>query len=64
MLNVAEIFDSFFGEVMWKVFGLIHRSFELDDEYKECIADHMDIIKPFAASPDTLKRQVRQNQVR
>ena len=58
MLDVGEIFESFFTEVMQKVFALMHPEFVFSDEYKQCIADNMEAIQPFATTPEVLAQQV------
>jgi len=58
MFDIGEIFDSFFTEVMQKVFALIHPEYVITDQYRQCIADNMDTIKPFATTPETLTQQV------
>ena len=57
-MDMDEIFDSFFTEVMLKVFQLIHPQYLLNEDYKQCISKNMKKIKPFAQLPDIISNQV------
>lgn len=56
--TISDIFEKFFTEVMLKVYELIHQDYDLTDEYKHCITENMESIRPFASSSDHIVPQV------
>ena len=56
--SINDIFEKFFAEVMLRVYELIHSGQHLSDEYKQCIVDNMDTIRPFGRSTDLITPQV------
>lgn len=58
-MNLLEVLDSFFTDLLERMFVLLHSDFHFDDTYLECITDKMNELRPFGDVPQKLSVQVK-----
>ena len=58
-INLLDALDSFFSTLMQKMFELLNSQYSFDEQYLECVTEHMDELKPFGDVPQKLSIQVK-----
>ena len=58
-INLLDVLDNFFSTLMQKMFELLNSQYTFDNEYLECVTEHMDELKPFGDVPQKLSIQVK-----
>lgn len=61
VVDFTDIFDSFFITLMQQVFKLMNPSYEMDENYMQCIGDNINVIRPFADLPQKLSNQIQRS---
>ncbi|KAL7021750.1 hypothetical protein ACKWTF_012006 [Chironomus riparius] len=60
-LDLTEMMDKFFNQLYQKMFTVINRQYEFNDEYLACVSERMKDLKPFGDVPDKLSVQVKRS---
>lgn len=58
-INLLDALDNFFSTLMQKMFQLLNSQYTFDDDYLQCVTEHMDELKPFGDVPQKLSIQVK-----
>lgn len=58
-LNLLDTLDGFFVTLLQKMFLLLNAQYTFDDKYMQCVAEHMDELKPFGDVPKKLAAHVK-----
>lgn len=58
-LNLVDILNTFFVNLLQRMFKLLNAQYMFDDGYMNCVTRHMDDLKPFGDVPQKLKLQVK-----
>ena len=58
-LNLLDTLDGFFVTLLQKMFLLLNAQYTFDDKYMQCVAEHMDDLKPFGDVPKKLAAHVK-----
>ncbi|XP_039272622.2 glypican-6-like [Styela clava] len=61
VVDFTDIFDSFFITLMQQVFKLMNPSFDLNENYMQCMGDNLNVIRPFADLPQKLSNQIQRS---
>ncbi len=57
--NLLDALDNFFSTLLQKMFELLNAQYTFDQDYLECVIEHMDDLKPFGDVPQKLSIQVK-----
>ena len=57
--NLMDVMNNFFSTLFQKMFRLLNRNLDFDDDYMTCVADRMRELKPFQEVPQKLSLHVR-----
>jgi glypican 6 len=57
--NLLDALDNFFSTLLQKMFELLNAQYTFDQDYLECVTEHMDDLKPFGDVPQKLSIQVK-----
>ncbi len=58
-VNLIDALDLFFTTLLQRMFELLNAQYTFDDQYLECVSEHMDDLKPFGDVPQKLSIEVR-----
>ena len=58
-VNLLDVLDGFFIELLQRMFELLNTQYEFDTHYLECVTESMDELKPFGDVPQKLSIQVK-----
>ena len=58
-INLMDALDNFFSILLQKMFELINAQYTFDQNYLQCVTEHMDDLKPFGDVPQKLSVQVK-----
>jgi hypothetical protein len=58
-LNLVDILNDFFTNLLQKMFELLNAQYVFEKDYLSCVTRHMDDLKPFGDIPQKLKLQVK-----
>lgn len=58
-INLLDVMDNFFTRLFEKMFILLNASYKFDDNYMECLTDHMGELKPFKDVPQKLSVKIK-----
>ncbi|ELU17458.1 hypothetical protein CAPTEDRAFT_32704, partial [Capitella teleta] len=58
-LNLLDALDDFFSSLMQRMFQLMNQQYTFDEDYIQCVVEHMDELKPFGDVPQKLSIQVK-----
>jgi len=58
-VNLLDILNNFFKNLLERMFELINTQYLFDADYMSCVTRHMEELKPFGDVPSKLKRQVK-----
>lgn len=59
--KLTDVMDTFFGILYQRMFVVINSQYQFNDTYLECVADHMNELKPFGDVPHKLGVQLRRS---
>ncbi|XP_041350171.1 glypican-6-like [Gigantopelta aegis] len=57
--NLMDVMDNFFSRLLQKMFELLNRQYDFDDEYMSCVTERMADLKPFGDVPNKLSIQIK-----
>ena len=60
-MNLLDVLDKFFSDLLERMFVLLHSDHEFDDNYLECITNHMSELRPFGDVPAKMSGQVKKS---
>lgn len=58
-INLLDALDNFFSTLLQKMFELLNSQYTFDQQYLQCVTEHMDELKPFGDVPFKLSLQVK-----
>lgn len=58
-INLLDALDRFFSTLFQKMFELLNAQYTFDQNYLQCVTEHMDDLKPFGDVPQKLSIQVK-----
>lgn len=59
--KLTDVMDTFFGILYQRMFVVINNQYQFNNTYLECVADHMNELKPFGDVPHKLGVQLRRS---
>lgn len=60
-MNLEDVLDRFFTALLQRMFSLLNDDLELTEEYLQCVAEHMDLLRAFNDVPLRLESEIRRS---